>query len=313
MNDMVIFDQHTERYEKAWEAFNRLYVMEHPAPPAPRWYQGLPWLMIPFGVIALCGIALSALRTAPVFQQIAVPLVGETFALLEAALAVIVIEVAIVIMRYVLVLQRAEDGKLNTDDLRAWMVGGFWLAFGVAILANLYASIKHVPLVAPVAPLLDLVIALAVGLSAPMLAFIAGDILASLYLRSERRRADLRARYEAALSDWQTAREKSWNARKGDYGLRLRVDNLPAATASVRSLNSLNEANEQSERTYSANSSTGYSKRMDAKEIVRQFFAENPDRFNDRLDDLVVAIEQATGVKVGRTSIHNVRRELAEK
>lgn len=302
MNDMVIFDQHTERYEKAWEAFNRLYVMEHPAPPAPRWYQGLPWLMIPFGVIALCGIALSALRTAPVFQQIAVPLVGETFALLEAALAVIVIEVAIVIMRYVLVLQRAEDGKLNTDDLRAWMVGGFWLAFGVAILANLYASIKHVPLVAPVAPLLDLVIALAVGLSAPMLAFIAGDILASLYLRSERRRADLRARYEAALSDWQTAREKSWNARKGDYGLRLRVDNLPAATASMSALSEPDgQRTDVDGRGHGYG--VGYVKRTDAQDRVRAYLDSNPDAIS------LTVRELAATVGVGKTTVAEVVRQ----
>lgn len=305
MSEMVIVDQHTERYEKAWAAFNRLYVLERPMPQAPKWHVGLPWLMLPFGIIAACGIALSALRTAPVFRQIAVPLVGESFALVEAALAVVVIEVAIVIMRYVLIVQKSEDGKLNTDDLRAWMRYGFWLAFAVAILANLYASIKHVPVVAPVAPVLDLVIALAVGVSAPMLAFISGDILASLYLRSERRRAELRARFDASLTDWQDARERSWNARKGDYGLRLKVDNLSTPVSSSIPAIPMELPLEANRKTVPSVSTLGHSKKPNARQLTEEYFDQHADAGQQN------PLEIAQRLGVGKSTVYAVRAERA--
>src|SRR5688500_11597395 len=98
MNDLLAL---ANRHELAFGAFLRMDKLEHPAPDAPKWHQGLPLLMIPFGLVAIAGIALSSLRTAPVFQSIATPMVGETLALTEAILAVIVIEVFIVVSRYV--------------------------------------------------------------------------------------------------------------------------------------------------------------------------------------------------------------------
>jgi hypothetical protein len=303
MTDMVIFDQHTERFTKAWEAFNQLYVLERPAPQPPKWYVGLPWLMIPFSIIAICGIALSALRTAPVFQQIAVPLIGEALAAVEAILAVVVIEVAIVIMRYVIVLQKSEDGKLNADDLRNWMTGGFWLAFGVAILANLYASLKHVEVLATLTPVMDVVIALAVGISAPMLAFIAGDILASLYLRSERRRAELRSRFETALTEWQELRERSWNARKGDYGLRLKVESLSAPSSnSIPSLPMEFPLEAQTEIIPAA-STVGHKKQPMARQIVETYFDEHPEALQQS------PLEVAAALGIGKSTVYTVRNE----
>ncbi|NLA96592.1 MAG: hypothetical protein GX838_07115, partial [Clostridiaceae bacterium] len=87
--DLMIFEQHATRHEKAWEAFNRIYIAEHDKPAAPRWYQGLPYTMIPFGIIAFAGILLSSLRTAPVFRSIAEPLVGAELSAVEAILAVV--------------------------------------------------------------------------------------------------------------------------------------------------------------------------------------------------------------------------------
>lgn len=316
MNDLVIIDQHAERHAKAWQAFNQLYVMERPQPPAMRWWHGLPWLMLPFGIIAVCGIALSSFRTAPIFEEIAEALVGKELAAVEAALAVVVIEVTVVVIRYVMLLQRAEDGKHDTGELHNLMRQGFSLAFGVALAANIYGSIRDIALIQPIVAGLDLIVATLVGISAPVLAFIAGDILASLYLRSERRRNTLRAAYDEALRAWQDQRDEVWKARKGDYGLRLKVESLtPTPVQPVHSVHSLNSLTEQRtnepEHVHAVNSANGYTKAMDARALVREFFRQHPDRLADKLDVLVEAVQQETGVKVGRTSIHNVRKEIS--
>ena len=302
MSEMVIFDQHTERYTKAWNAFNQLYILERPQPDAPKWHEGLPWLMIPFGVIAIFSIALSSLRTAPVFQQIALPLVGPTFALVEAVLAVVVIEVSVVIMRYVHVLQQAEDGKLNHDELRSWMLRGFLLAFIVALLANLYASVRHQPVIAEIAPMVDLIMSIAVGASAPFLAFIAGDILASLYLRSDRRRAELRARFDTALQEWQDARERSWNARKGDYGLRLKVENLSPSV-----LPSASVLSEQTQPTQTLPAASGFQRTPDGQQRVIDYLTARPEDAAMPSRQLAARIADVTGVRVGHDTANKGR------
>jgi hypothetical protein len=60
----------------------------------------------------------------------------------------------------------------------------------------------------------------------------------------------------------------------------------------------------------SVNSANGYTKRMDAKTVARLFFEQHPEHMNTRLDDLVPIIEAEMGVKVGRTSVHNARKEM---
>jgi len=87
----------------------------------------------------------------------------------------------------------------------------------------------------------------------------------------------------------------------------------------IQPVHSLNGANEyetvngefvHSDR--SVNSANGYTKRMDAKTVARQFLEQHPEHMNTRLDDLVPLIETETGVKVGRTSIHNARKEMGQ-
>jgi hypothetical protein len=113
-------NDYAQQHERAWTAFIEADAREHPQPARPAWYVGLPWAFGPFLVIAISGILLSALRTAPVFAAIAEPLVGQSLAALEAVLALIVIEVSIVVIRFITVLHDAQDGRLDEARLRGW-------------------------------------------------------------------------------------------------------------------------------------------------------------------------------------------------
>jgi hypothetical protein len=339
MSELQVYDQHATRYERAYAAFCKVYDLEHEKPVAPKWWSGLPWLMVPFGIIAAAGIALSAFRTAPVFGQIAEAMVGVNLAAVEAVLAVITIDVFIVASRYAHVLSEAHEGKLSSASVREWMTRGFWVAFSVAVLANIYASIIHVPVIATIKPAADLVIALAVGVCAPLLAFIAGDILGMLWVRSEAQRAELRATYRAARETYLDAREKSWNARKADYGVRIRVEAppptaLPSASFAVHSPNnSLNGANEQ-EPVHSAvhplngslnganeqrehGTGSGYTKNMKAADVARDWLltyqAEHPEVWALGTDDFHALVLKETQVSIGRTTAHNVRATLKKE
>ena len=277
MSDLQVYNQHSECHERAWTAFTKIYILEHPKPTAPQWYHGLPYLMLPFSVVVLAGIALSALRTAPVFQQVALSTVGIELATAEALLAVVVIEVFLVLGRYAFILLSAQDGESNIGEVKQWMRAGFWIAFGIAVGANLYASIAHLPIVAPIKPIIDLVAALAVGISAPLLAFISADILGILWARSERRRADLWTAYKAAQEDWFEARERSWTTRKKDYGLRISVEAPPSSSVPALSngisigIPAENRGLEPSS-SLPAESTLGHRKNRNARSLAEEWF-----------------------------------------
>jgi len=330
VNDLQIYEQHAERHEKAYAAFTQIYALERPKPQPPRWYEGLPYQMIPFSLIAIAGILLSALRTAPVFQSTAEPIVGETLSYAEAILAVIVIEVFVVVGRYTWVLLNAQDGESNVGEVKAWMRAGFWFAFAIAAIANLYASVSHLPILAVVKPILDLIMAVLVGLSAPVLAFISADILGILWARSDRRRTELRQAFEDAMNNWFEGRENSWNARKKDYGLKLVVADATASFA-VHSVNrSLNGANEQPSLPYSGNdplnrvneqsehgTGSGYTKNMKAPDLLREWLltyqADHPEVWTMKTDDFWALAQREVDQSIKRTTAFNVRRALAEQ
>lgn len=295
-SQLAIYDQHAQRAERAFQAFSRVYALEHPLPQPPSRWTGLPWMVVPFGLIALAGIALSALRTAPVFAAVAEPLVGQSLAAVEAVLAVIVVEVSIVIMRYVIVLQNEQDGKLDAAVLQRWMMRGFGLAFTVAILANIYASISHIAFLAGIRPIADLVIAVAVGISAPILAFVSGDVLGSIVVRAGRVRQQAAAHHRAALDDWEAARERRWNARKADYGLRISVEGLTASGSSVPVLSDQTD-NGQTIQTIPAPS--GFTRTPDGQRRVIAWLDAHREDAGLSVRKLAERIGAETGVSIG--------------
>lgn len=299
MDELQIYDQHAERHQKAWSAFTQIYILEHPKPQVPRWWQGLPYLMLPFSVIVLAGIALSAFRTAPVFQQIALATVDMGLATAEAILAVIVIEVFLVLGRYAWVLMSAQEGEENVGSVKAWMQAGFWIAFAIAVFANLYASVSHLPIVAPYKEAIDLVIALLVGVSAPLLAFISADILGIQWVRSERRRDALKATFNSAVSEWFAARENSWNARKKDYGLKISVVQSSTPSASVLS--------DQTDKTRQLPAPSGFTRTPDGQRRVVEYLNAHPDAAALPSRRLAEQIAVETGVQVGHDTANKGR------
>lgn len=56
------------------------------------------------------------------------------------------------------------------------------------------------------------------------------------------------------------------------------------------------------------NASSGYTKRMDARSVIRDYLTRHPE-MRGSLNEIVDAIYNETGVKVGRSSVHNVLQE----
>lgn len=290
-NDLIVYDDHADKHERAWKAFNRIYLLERPEPSSVRWYHGLPWMMLPFGIISIAGILLSAMRTAPVFYQVAVPLVGEGFGVLEALFAIITVEVFVVMVRYAMIILNPD----KTHDIGRWMIGGFIVALTVALAANLYGSISHLEALRPHKPNIDLIMGIVVGVSAPLFAVISGDILGILWTRSSANRSQLKREFEDAMREWRDKRENSWNSKKSDYGIRIHVPNLPS--------NSNGNSNGKTLESGRAGSSIGHSKNVRAREIVEQYF----DTYAEALEQ--DPLEIAAFLEVGKSTVYVVRAE----
>lgn len=288
MNQITVYEEHAEKHERAWRAFNRIYILERPEPAKPEWWRGLPVMMIPFGLIAVAGILLSAMRTAPVFYNVALPLVGEGLSIFEAIFAIIAVEVFVVMVRYALIVLYPE----KTHDISFWMVRGFIAALIVALMANLYGSVSHLPFLTSIKPFLDLIMGVVVGVSAPVFAVISGDILGILWLNSAKHRSQLKSEFEQSMEEWRDKREGTWNSKKSDYGIRIHVPKISSGIPM--------EIPMENNR---GGSSIGHSKNTKAREIVERYFDENENAVNQD------PLEVAAFLQVGKSTVYNVRSE----
>ena len=186
----AVYDNTAERARKAWMTFLELYVLEHPQPPAPKWWNQFPVTMVIFGVVATAGMLLSALRTAPTFQSIAAVTVGAQLAAVEAILAIVVVELFLVTVRFVIVVQKSST-EIVKQTMR-WMMTGFVVALTVALAANLYSTTKDLLFIAPFRPVIDFIASIIIGGAAPLPAAISGGIMGLPWLKSETHRGNLR-------------------------------------------------------------------------------------------------------------------------
>lgn len=177
-----------------------------------------------------------------------------------------------------------------------WLLAGSVL---VALAGNIGSSVRAVS--ENGGDLLNQFGGVLLSIIAPITALAAGEVL---HIQLDKRNAKI-------------------NEAQEDYEERVRETEAKVNQAyakyikeqekSVRKANSVNSVNERSEPArpseYSVNSANGYTKQMNSREIISEFFERHPEFRNMTLDQLNDAIATETGYRVGRTSIHNVRKE----
>lgn len=203
---------------RAFEYHRQQYRRENPPPRRPSRWVGIPWMMIPFAAIVLAGSALSALRTAPVFIQIAGLTVGPEVAIAEGILAMIAIDMAAVLFRFAIILLDRQNRETEAAITRRVKVG-FWIAFLTQAIAQIYAVRGIATVFAGIAAGLELAIALAAALSGMVLAFTTGEIMAVLWMRAQAARERADQEYRAAVDEWFRSMRHSWNRKKVSMGI----------------------------------------------------------------------------------------------
>lgn len=298
MNEVTSnYDSIVTQYEAAFLAFRRTYELRTP-PPVREIAPNSHWLLYAsILTIVVASVIVSGSRTIPEFGGNAV-----------GVAAFIMLEVGMILYAYLRT--RTDYDRAQHDSLKKRTNQALQLAFAIAVIANVHhtAQAKLEGLVIGdlvIGETVSLIIDLAIGFSAPALAFLAGDILGQQTAMRSHRQKQLDNEYGTAMSEWLEGLNTSWNGQKKKWGADIQISSQPVFTE--RSVNSLNE---QSEYDRSPNSSTGYTKNMSSREVIQNYFNEFPGEIGDPLDKLHQRIQDYSGKQIGRTSIHNVRKEL---
>lgn len=297
------YQQEAERITAAYSAFRQVYSQSTPPPVRVQRREGVITLLKGMLILMLVGaVIVSGSHTIHVFAG-----QGENFLVGYSAFFMAelgLIGFSIFNSYYQYRIERQEPKSTKT-----------WVKAGLVVIVLTAVSANILDVLGGVGGWLQTAILLVVALSAPLLVFITGEVITILFVIEGKLSQQADEQYRRAESEWQDGLTASWNANKAKWGARVQIDSpvrsLNGATEQtgqeIHSIHSLNELNGQSERAVQA--ANGYSKQMNARDVIEAYFNNHPERLNDRLDELGPAIQAETGVKVGRTSIHNVRKE----
>lgn len=313
-------DSFVEQYTAAYAAHRATYILRNPQPEKTPYDEiaqppvleeskrGDLLIIVALTVMVLASVIVSGSRTIDEFGG---GLVGlAAFSMLEVG-----------IVAYAYIRTKKHYDESRHQSVKRLTNAGMYLALAVTLSANLHATLKHNGVV--MAPWLDTAILVLIAVSAPSLALISGDVLGMEAVAGSHRQrkaqeahqakveawnAARRAHeesYQARVTEWQDGLNQSWNAQKSRLGVNIRI-----AKPEPFTVHSLHSANEQSEH----GTGSGYSKNMNAKEIVRQwleaYHSEHPEVWTMSADSFHALVTQETGAKIGRTSAYNVRAEM---
>ena len=284
----------SDRTQLTFQRFKQEYQEQHPAsvPVMEDVMKEYPdWIIWATLAMFVCAAMLSGVHTVP-----------TAYATIEAVKVAEYIRQPVSLGTFVFI----EVGILVTSFLlfKKWS----WLAFGVLVFCLMIAMAANLYSVSKAIQSQDagsIIVGALLGIGAPLIAMMSGKMYVNIHRAHviAVKQAQLKYREDCKVYDNMIILE--WKEYREQAREEIRVER-----ERTNSLNSVNEQPEQPRLPYSANSSGGYNKRMDARSVIYEFFQQNPNTVNSKLDELVRRIESETGVKVGRTSVHNVRNEI---
>lgn len=201
MSEQNNVQQYVEMHEERFAAFSRVYAERNP-PPQMSAVESTDWITLgALGVLVLASVVVSGSRT-----------IAEFGGGLIGAAAFVMLELAMIAYAY----WRAK--RLHKPERNRASSAGMWIAFGVSLAANVHATLgaSH-----ELPAWIGTLITLALAISAPTLALIAGDMLgreavAAIDVQSANRQA-----FDLDLAAWQQERNKAWDRAKTAWGVRL--------------------------------------------------------------------------------------------
>jgi hypothetical protein len=242
------YDDYAIRHRAAFKAFKAIYSETNPPPvkveQRTRWLSlpNLGWTRTLLIILTIASVIVSGAHTIPtVLKMFPSDLQGAALNLVGGATFVMV-ELGMLGYAFISARKRLDDNPDESTDTTDLLRDGKRLAFSVAVAANLYSVFT--PVVSP-GGLWDLIkigVTLLIGVSAPALAYIAGEGFALVAASEDRRARELKVVEDQAMAAWNEALLTTWNSQKSRWGASVKVEKMENSTLSTGLSNVSNEA-----------------------------------------------------------------------
>lgn len=272
----MIYEEFRQQYEKQHPA--SVPVFETEVNEYPNW---LKWAVLAMFVSASL---VSGVHTVPtVWDTIEAVKVAPAVRDVIALASFFAVELAILLSAYLMV----KGQRLFGTVILA-------VTFTVAMTANVQSVVKAF---AANGDLWSTVVAVIMGIGAPLICLMAGKMFVNLHRADRVVDARARQRYRELCQSWDKEIEREWKRYQKD------TSKSPAPSA-VHLSNGLSIGQGWTVDTQPAASTIGHRKVPNASEIAREYFERHPDQ----LDTPARNLEPVIGV--GKSTINNVQNEL---
>ena len=221
-----------------------------------------------------------------------------------ALAAFVMVEIGIITFAY-----SATESAIHKDELhrvRAFTNAGKWFIAFIMLIANIYYVLQSNNVIpADIGGMwhgVRIVIYLAIGASAPVVAFITGDILAIDVLKHRSRQKTAQELYEQQMVEWREGLNEAWSKAKGKWGANVDIQ-VSTPKQTIQTPPQLSSV-VSSEQTDSRQSGYGFKRASSAVDMATEWLIANPDKL-----DLSVR-ELADMIGVGKDSVARAKKEL---
>ncbi len=280
------YDDFSVKHRAAYAAFKSIYEDKNPQPAYQKPDRSDWYIAIGISVIVIASIIVSGSRTIVEFGG---GLVGAS--------AFVMLECAVVAFAFLYTKNNVNEARL--DDVRKLTKRGMYLALTVAVVANIHATLKENGVIS--SDIINTGILLMVAVSAPLLAYISGDIAGLEYMRAASRARKIDEYNEGLRVTYQEGLNRAWAAQQSKWGVRIEVSSPVPAPSNG---NSNGNPMENERHILPSASTLGHSKQPMASKIVRDYLVEHPGALE------MNPLELAALLNVGKSTVYNVMKEV---
>lgn len=284
-------------YEEFREQFEKQHPASVPIPPTevrseyPRWLRGVVLLMF------ICAALLSGVHTVPTVYAgiedggVVAPLVRAIVALSSF----VAVELAIFVAAY---------ARLKANG---WLVFSMLVVtFSIALVSNIQSVLKAL---GANGELGLTVVGVALGIGAPLIALMSGEMFVHMHSASTRADADAALRYREERKLFDTVVLSAYRKYEKDASVRV----LSAQTDSRQTAQlSASVLSDQTGNRQTLPAASGYERTPDGQRRVIDFLTEFPDAAQMPSRQLAARIEEVTGVRIGHDTANKGRNAWVE-
>lgn len=225
------FSELAERHAQAISAWRMIFEKQYPAPMRRVMQMDNRIQIATLLLVVVAAIIVSASHTVPVFMR-------GTGALTGVA-AFIMLEFGLVALTYQRTREKTIRDGTNETSFK-WITYAIGLTLLILLIGNVYQvgfeyGFTH--------PVIDLIVVISVGVSAPALAFVSGEALALESVKALLMQRELDAEYAAQQMAYNESFVEWWNARKGRI---VKVEREPVNSLNLIKSNELTARNKPS-------------------------------------------------------------------